>query len=165
MVRHFLKLAMATAFVAVPMQANAVTNNIPFNGTVTHTCTITLTNAGGTLAADTANFQSLSSTNAGGQAGTADIVATGNTFQISIDAPSTFDSEPVADASAETFSASYSTSGANTLTGSATGGNNSGGSTLSMGTTNVSVDLAASKSGSDVFEAGSYSATVVLRCE
>ena len=161
--RNFLKLAMASALVAVPMQASAVTGNVPFNGTVTHTCTITVNN-GGTMVSD-ASFQTLASNIGAGVNGDADIVATGNTFQISIDAPNAFDSQPASDTTAETFNASYTTSGANSHSGSAAGGSNSGTNTLAMGTTNVDIDLSASKGGSDVFEAGAYQATVVLRCE
>lgn len=163
MVRNYLKVALATAFVAVPMQANAVTGNVPFNGTVTHTCTITV-NTGGTLVSD-AGFQNLASNIGAGVNGDADITATGNTFNVSIDAPAAFDSQPASDTTGESFNASYSTSGATSVTGSAAGGANSGTNTLNMGTTNVDIDLVASKSGADVFEAGAYQATVVLRCE
>lgn len=161
--KQLLKLAAISAFVLVPVKAHAVTDNVIFNGTVTHTCTITVNN-GGTLVADGA-FQTLGSTVGAGVAGDADIVATGNTFQVSIDTPSAFDSQPPADTTAETFNASFNTSGATSTSGSAAGGANSGGSTLTAGTTNVDVDLTASKGGSDVFEAGAYQATVVLRCE
>lgn len=161
--KNILKLAAAAAFVAVPMQASAVTGNVPFNGTVTHTCTITVNN-GGTMVAD-AGFQNLGSTIGAGVNGDADIVATGNTFQISIDAPSAFTTQPAADTTGETFLASYVATGDTSASGSAAGGSNSGASTLSQGSTNVDVDLVASKGGTDVFEAGTYSATVVLRCE
>ena len=161
--KNLLKVAAAVAFVVVPMQASAVTADIPFNGTVTHTCTINVT-GGGIMVAD-AGFQNLSSLGAGGNAGTAEVVATGNGFDVSIDVPTAFSSEPAADLTGETFAASYTTTGATSVTGSATGGNNSGAENLNNGTTNVAVDLTASKAGADVFEAGAYDAVVVLRCE
>jgi len=164
-VKNLLKIAAAAAFVAVPMQASAVTGDVPFNGTVTHTCVINV-NGGGTMVAD-ASFQTLTSTaGVGAAAGTADIVATGNGFDVSIDVPSSFSTEPTADTTAETFNGAFSTTGATSVTGSAAGGANSGtGTDLNNGTTNVSVNLTATKAGTDVFEAGAYAATVVLRCE
>ncbi len=151
------KIAVVGALAVVPAQAFAATGNVEFNGTVTHTCTITV-DSNGSLAAD-AGFQTLSSTIGSGTNGTATIVATGNGFDISVDTPTL--SKPAADASSETLTAAYSTSGATSVSGTDSGAAND----LSNGTTNVSIDMAATKSGSDVFEAGSYTGTVVLRCE
>ncbi len=161
--KNILKVTAAVAFVVVPMQANAITGSVPFNGTVTHTCTINV-NSGGTLVAD-AGFQNLSSSIAGGVSGDVEVIATGNGFGLSIDVPSSFTSKPSENTTGETFSGSYLATGATSGTGSASGGSNSGALGLSNGTTGVSVDLVASKSGSDVFEAGSYEAVVTLRCE
>ncbi|MGI9350252.1 MAG: hypothetical protein ACR2O3_01710 [Rhizobiaceae bacterium] len=161
--KNILKVAMVAGFAAVPMHANAVTGDVQFNGTVTHTCVINVGRQG-TMVADAA-FQNLDSTNAGGQSGQAQIVATGNGFDVSIDVPAAFGTEPAADATAETFSGAYTTSGATVTSGSAVGGANSGAQNLSNGTTDVDINLAAAKAGADVFEAGNYVATVVLRCE
>lgn len=155
--KKFIFAAGVAAFALAPVQASAVTGNIPFNGTVTHTCTITVGPAGA-LAAD-ASFQTLSSSIGSGSAGTASIVATGNGFNISVDAPTL--SKPAADTTSETLASSYSTSGATSVSGADTDPANN----LSNGTTNVSINMSATKSGSDVFEAGAYTGTVVLRCE
>ena len=161
--KQLLKTAAVAAFVLVPFQAHAVTDNVIFNGTVTHTCTIAV-NSGGTMVAD-GGFQNLGSTIGAGVAGDATISATGNTFQVSIDTPNSFDTQPAADTTGETFTGSFVATGATSASGAAAGGANSGGSTLNAGNTDVSVDLVAAKSGTDVFEAGAYQATVVLRCE
>ncbi|MEM9330853.1 MAG: hypothetical protein AAGA53_05975 [Pseudomonadota bacterium] len=156
--KNLLKVAAVAAFVAVPLQAQAVTDNIPFTGTVSATCLITVT-GGGTLAAN-AGFTSLSSVNAGGAAGTANVTSNG-AFSVSLDPVTNFDpttTAPNADLNT-LFNSSYDLAGANTTTG-ATGTT----ALANTGITNVSVDLTATKS-SGVFEAGSYDATVVLRCE
>ncbi len=157
--KNLVKLAGAAALVLLPVQANAVTGDVPFNGSVTHTCTITV-NSSGTLGVST-DFQSLDSEEVGGAAGTATIVATGNGFDISADAPTSFDTKPVADTTSNTFAANYATTGATSI-GQTSGTNVND---LNHGTTNVTVHMSADKSGADVFEAGAYSATVVLRCE
>lgn len=156
MKKHILAAGVA-AFAFAPVQASAVTGNIPFNGTVTHTCVITVGPAGA-LAAD-ASFQTLSSSIGSGSAGSATIVATGNGFDISVDAPTL--SKPAADTTGETLASSYSTSGASSVSGT----NSDAANDLNNGTTNVSINMSATKSGSDVFEAGAYTGTVVLRCE
>ncbi len=55
--KKYILAAGVAAFALAPVQASAVTGNIPFNGTVTHTCVITVGPAGA-LAAD-ASFQTL----------------------------------------------------------------------------------------------------------
>ncbi len=147
-----------TAVLAVltPVHANAVTGNIPFNGSVSASCAITV-GSSGTITPN-ATYSELSSANAGGAPGTASILAIGTSWNVSADAPSSFSTEPVTTAS--TFSASYDLSGVTTaasVPGSTT-------TSLGNGTTNVSVNLtAAHPSGS--YQAGTYAATVVLRCE
>jgi hypothetical protein len=145
----------AQAFAASP--AIAATGNVQFNGTVSHTCTITIGTAGVMTAS--ADYRTLGSTQAGGSAGTATIAASGNAFKISVDAPTL--TKPASDTTTETLSSSYQTTGAT----SATGTNSSAPASLARGTTNVNVNMSAVKSGSNVFEAGTYSGTVVLRCE
>lgn len=152
-------LAAGAAMLALaPINAHAVTGNVIFNGTVTHTCTITVGGTAGSLDVDS-GFQTLSSSIGSGSAGTATVVATGNGFDISVDTPSL--SKPAEDTSSETLSASYSTTGASSVSGTDASAAND----LNNGTTNVSVNMQAAKSGSDVFEAGAYTGTVVLRCE
>ena len=153
--KSLYKVVVAVAVLA-PVQAHAVTDNIPFNGTIADTCAITV-NSSGTITPN-ATYTQLSSNNPGGAAGTATILATGTGWDVSADAPAAFSTEPVVTAS--TFAATYDLSGvtvAATVPGATT-------TALNSGTTNVAVDLTATHpTGS--YQAGTYAATVVLRCE
>lgn len=154
-----LVMAAGAAMIALaPINAHAVTGNVIFNGTVTHTCTITIGGTAGALDVD-AGFQTLSSSIGAGTAGTATIVSTGNGFDVSVDTPTL--SKPAEDTTSETLSASYSTTGVTSVTGTDASAAND----LNRGATMVNVNMQAVKSGSDVFEAGAYTGTVVLRCE
>ena len=155
--KKFVKIAVAASFAVLPVQAFAATGNVQFNATVTHTCVITVGTAG-TLTAST-DFKTLGSTQAGGSAGTASIAASGNGFKISVDAPSL--SKPATDTTSETLTSAYTATGAT----SASGTNASAAAALAHGSTTVAVNMTAVKSGSNVFEAGTYTGTVVLRCE
>ncbi len=153
--KSLYKIVAAVAVLA-PVQAHAVTDNIPFNGTVADTCAITV-NSSGTITPN-ATYTQLSSTNAGGAAGTATILAIGTGWDVAADAPSSFSTEPTPTAS--TFAASYN------LSGVTTAANVPGATTtaLNNGSTNVAVNLTATHpTGS--YTAGTYTATVVLRCE
>ncbi len=153
--RSLFKVVAAVAVLA-PVQANAVTANIPFNGNIADTCAITVVSSG--TITPNATYSQLSSNNPGGAAGAATIMATGTGWDVSADAPAAFSTEPVVTAS--TFAATYDLSGANTAS------NVPGATTtaLNNGLTNVSVDLTATHpTGS--YQAGTYTATVVLRCE
>lgn len=152
-----VNFAVAALLAMLPAQAFAATGNVQFNGSVTHTCAITV-NSAGTLGVST-DYKALGSGQAGGTAGSAMIAASGNGFKISVDAPTL--AKPAGDTSTETLSSSYTTTGATSVSGT----NSSASNNLSNGTTNVSVNMSAVKSGSNVFEAGSYTGTVVLRCE
>lgn len=154
---RIVKMAAAAAVAFVPAQAFAATGNVIFNGTVTHTCTITVGAPGGLGVSG--DFQTLSSSISGGAAGSATIAATGNGFEISVDAPTL--TKPTADTTSETLTSSYSTSGATSVSGS----DSSAANGLNHGNTSVTVNMSAVKGGSDVFEAGTYTGTVVLRCE
>lgn len=154
--KSLIKVAVAVAVLA-PVQANAVTGNIPFNGTIADTCAITVLSAGTIV--PNAGYTVLSSTFAGGAAGTANIMATGTGWDVSADNPAAFSAAP-ASAAGTTFATTYDLGGATT----ASGVNGATTTSLNNGQTNVSVDLTATHpSGS--FEAGTYTATVVLRCE
>lgn len=146
----------AAVAVLAPIQANAVTADIPFNGNIADTCAITVVSSG--TITPNGDYSQLSSNNPGGVAGAATIMATGTGWEVSADAPTSFSSEPVPTTS--TFAATYDLTGANTAS-------NVPGATLTAlnnGVTNVSVDLTATHpSGS--YQAGLYAATVVLRCE
>lgn len=153
------KLLMIAAVAAsfAPVQAFAATANIPFNGTVTSTCVITVGTPGTIM--PNAGFTVLGSAQPGGAQGTASILATDATFDASVDAPAAWSSAP-GSAPATTFATEYDLSGA-------TSASNVAGATLTplaAGTTTVGVDLAATAS-SGTFGAGTYTATAVLRCE
>lgn len=152
--KNLLKSAALAAFVLAPVHANAVTADIPFSGSVTHTCVITV-GPSGTLGVS-ADFKTLSSGISGGSAGAASVVSTGSGFDVSVTAPSSFTTSPTADTSSTAFAASYTVDSGSSLSAS---------SDLTNGTHAITVDMSATKSGSDVFEAGAYAATVVLRCE
>lgn len=145
------KIAAAAVFTLAPLNAIAATGNVDFNGAVTHTCSINVTQAG-SLGAST-DFSNLSDSNSGGQSGAATINATGNGFDLFVDAPTNF----AGPTSADTIVASIS-GGLSDTSGTAAGAD------VPHGGANVDVHLSASKT-SGVFEAGAYSATVVLRCE
>ncbi len=158
--KNLLKLAGAVALMTVPMHVNAATGNIPFNGSVADTCVVTVTGSG-TLAAST-DFSVLGSEEAGGAAGTATLLTTGSSFSLSADAPASFSSAPATGNTNVNFEANYAATGANTIakTDGATA------TALTRGNTNVTINMSGTKSVSgETFEAGSYTATVVLRCE
>ncbi|MFB9982859.1 hypothetical protein ACFSQQ_26390 [Mesorhizobium kowhaii] len=140
----------------IDQTALATTQNVIFNGTITATCTlVVVTNGTMTVSPD---LQSLSSHNSGGSAGTVTLTTTGG-VSLSVD-PVTTTSAPAADVTATTWTPTYSASGAHTVaeTGSAS-------SLTAPGASLVSVNLAGTKGGSNRFAAGSYQATVTVRCE
>jgi len=152
--KNLLKSAALAAIVLAPVHANAVTADIPFSGSVTHTCVITV-GPSGTLGVSS-DFKTLSSLATGGSAGSASVVSTGNGFDVSVTAPSSFSTSPTEDTSSTAFTASYTVNN---------GSSQSSASDLTNGTHAIKVNMAATKSGSNIFEAGAYAATVVLRCE
>ncbi|MFD2054522.1 hypothetical protein ACFSQT_15915 [Mesorhizobium calcicola] len=140
----------------IDQTALATTQNVIFNGTITATCTLVVaTNGTMTVSPD---LQSLSSHNSGGSAGTVTLTTTGG-VSLSVD-PVTITTAPAADATATTWTPTYSASGAHPIseTGSAT-------SLTVPGADLVSVNLAGTKGGSNRFASGNYQATVTLRCE
>ena len=153
---NFLKVAILSGAIIGSVQAaNAVTGNVIFNADVQNTCVIAVTDAG-QMTANVGQTQ-LSSTNAGGSPGKATIVSTSSAYKVSLDTPTAFTTMPTGGA-ASSFAASYSTTGATTLT------NQSVQNPLATGTTNVTVNLSATKA-TGSFPTGLYAATVVLRCE
>ncbi|WP_214476219.1 hypothetical protein [Mesorhizobium sp. dw_380] len=136
--------------------AMATTQNVIFNGTVTATCTLVVATNGTMMVSP--DLQSLSSHNSGGSAGTVTLTTTGG-VALSVD-PVTTTTAPAADATATTWTPTYSASGAHTIveTGSAT-------NLTVPGASLVSVNLAGTKGGSNRFASGNYQATVTLRCE
>jgi hypothetical protein len=152
--KNFVKLAVVAGVLVAPVQAFAVTGDVLFNGDVSNTCAITVGSAG--VMMPNVGQTQLSSENAGGSAGAASIVATSAAYQVSINAPTGFNTgSPVAPSA---FAAKYSATGASVYA------NQTGANPLATGTTNVSVHLAATKT-TGSYATGTYSATVVLRCE
>lgn len=137
---------------------NAATANVPFTGTVTATCVLTVGIPG--VLAPNAGFTEMSSTNGGGVAGTVAALSTGGTFKVSAIAPTAFTAAPSGGGTAVTFASTYSGTGATTI-GSTEGATET---TLTPGLTNLSINLAATKT-SGTFPAGAYVTEVVVRCE
>ena len=154
--KNIMKFTVVAAILA-PVQAFAASGDIPFNGTIVDTCVITV-GSGGTIAPNSA-YTVLSSKEAAGSAGKATLLVTGNAYSVTAEAPAAWSTAP-ASASSATFASEYDPSGANTAA-------NVPGATatpLANGTTNVDVDLTAALP-SGAYEAGTYRAVVVLRCE
>jgi hypothetical protein len=154
--KNFVKFAVVSAMLAAPLPAVAATGNVQFDATVNNTCSITVNQAG--LLTANVGQTSLSSLNAGGAAGQADIVATSANYNVSIDQPTAWGTFPTGGDTNVTFAATYSASGATTVASTNTA------NPLATGTTAVNVDLSATKS-SGSFPTGTYAAVVVLRCE
>ncbi len=154
--KNYAKIILAVAAVAAPMQALAVTGDVQFNGTVSNTCAITVGSAGSL----TTNVGQtiLGSEQAGGAAGTATIVATSAAYQVSTDAPIAFTTAPGGGGANVTYASNYATTGATTIA------QTSSANALAAGTTNVSVNMAATKTVGS-FPSGNYVTTVTLRCE
>jgi hypothetical protein len=138
--KNFVKIAIVAAAFAAPMQAQAA--DVLFGATVDNSCTISNV-VNGTMIQNAAGTE-LSSTAVGGVSGSADVTATTTDFAVFSDAPTAWTAS-AAGAPATTFVATHS------------------GYTPTVGTLPVTVDLVASAATS--FPTGTYSATVVLRCE
>lgn len=102
----------------------------------------------------------LSSTSYGGRAGQAEVVASNNSYALSIDAPLGFSLAPSGANDSLVMTASFSGFGATSF--SATPGNVP--VRLKQGSTTLSINLEATKT-SSLFPAGQYRAEIVLRCE
>jgi hypothetical protein len=150
--------AAIAAGLLVSAPAHAVTGNIPFNGSVSNTCVITV-GGSGTLAAST-DYTVLGSEQTGGSAGTASVLATGAGFSLSADAPTSFSTAPATGNNNVVFEANYAATGANNI--AKTDGLTK--TVLSRGTSAVTINMSGTKT-SGTFEAGPYAATVILRCE
>ena len=151
-------IAIAGALSFAGSAAHAVQATVPFTSVVTATCILTVGTPG--VMTSNALFNGLSSTNAGGVAGTVSALATGAAFKVSAIAPTTFTVAPSGGGDNVTFSAAYRATGA-TSAGSTPGNTET---TLNSGLTNVSVDLSAAKSAGN-YTAGAYAAEVIVRCE
>jgi len=129
---------------------------VTFDATVAAACTLAV-NSNGTMVAS-ADLGTLSSKLAGGSAAALTLSTTGG-VDLSVD-PVTMVTVPAGDVTATTWTPTYSASGAHTVaeTGTTT-------ALATPGISTVSVNLVGAKGGSDRFAAGSYQATVTVRCE
>ncbi len=140
--------------------ADAAQQGVPFGANVAqrHFCQILVLNPG--VLAPSADFLELSSKQAGGSAGIAELTATNGSFWLSTDAPTGFTTMPTGGDTGVVFSSTYQTSGDTTTP--ETPGTTS--TKLKRGVTQASVHMIANRSGS-VFPAGNYSGEVTVRCE
>jgi hypothetical protein len=136
--------------------AFSASSPVLFEGTVDATCTLTVTR-NGTLGVST-NLQTLSSHVGVGQSGEVSLTTTGG-VTLSVD-PVTVFTPPSGDVTPITWTPSYATTGATNFTERTVSTPIPG-----PGDSTVSVHLAGTKSGSNRFAAGLYSATVTVRCE
>lgn len=150
------RLALALLFAGLPAGVRADTKAVTFDATVAAVCTLAV-NSNGTMVAS-ADLGTLSSKLAGGSPASLTLSTTGG-VDLSVD-PVTAVTVPAGDVTATTWTPTYSASGAHTVaeTGATT-------ALAAPGTSTVSVNLVGAKSGSDRFAAGSYQATVTVRCE
>jgi hypothetical protein len=137
--------------------ASAATGNINFSGSVASTCALAVTNSSGVMTTSS-NLQGLSSKNAGGVHGVINLTTTGG-VSLSIDSVTT-STQPTADQTPTTWVPTYSVTGLQTINDTAAS------STVSNnGVGTINVHLSGTKSGSATFVNGTYTATVVVRCE
>ncbi|MEM9422771.1 MAG: hypothetical protein AAF986_09745, partial [Pseudomonadota bacterium] len=135
----------------------AQTADVTFNGSISDSCTV-VADSPGTLAVNTTNTE-LGSSLAGGAAGAATVTASASTYEVTVDAPSSFDTAPAGSDTNTTFATTYDASGATTATGVA----GSTATALGAGVTTLAVGASATKS-SGIYESGSYSLTTTVRC-
>ena len=151
----FIKFAIVASGLCTPVQAFAVTGNVIFNADVNNTCVINIVDAG--IMKGNVGLTQLSSETAGGQPGLATVATTSSAYSVNVNSPLAFSTFPTGGA-ATSFAAKYSTTGASVYS------NQTVANPLAVGTTNVQVHLAATKA-TGSFPTGTYTATVVLRCE
>lgn len=144
------------ALAALSAPAGAATEGVLFEATVSPVCTLTVGD-NGTMAVS-GDLRSLSSMNPGGSAGSVELATNGG-VTVSVQGPGGI-VRPGADTSTTNWVPSYSI-------GAPFGVGNTPLPTLlnGIGAATVTVHLEGTKSGSDIFAAGSYQATVTVRCE
>ncbi|WP_182422403.1 hypothetical protein [Aureimonas sp. ME7] len=148
---------MALASGLLPANAWAASASVTFTGKVEATCSITIVDGAGKLVPD-ATARVLSSKAGGGKAAKVDVTTTGGT-SVSIGAtPST--TVPTTDTTTTTWVPTYAMTGAQSVaeTGAST-------PMVGAGTRNVDIHLVGTKTGTDTFMAGDYSATVTVTCQ
>ena len=153
-----MKKILCAAALACAFAGNTGAAELPFAGTVTATCTL-IVGLPGTLAPNTASTV-LGTRESGGNAGTVTALATGAGFSVSVQAPSSFNARPAGGESDVVFTSDYSSSGATNIAITDAGVT----APLNVGTTELSVEMAATKS-TGSFPAGAYLSAVTITCE
>ena len=143
----------------IPAPANTATTGALFAGSILSTCALVAGTPG--IIAPNADYTGLSSHNGGGLASLVNAVTTGSGFAITTEAPAAFTLAPAGADTNTTFSSTYALSGSTT----ASEVDGATPTTLNLGASLVTVNMAADKS-SGVFPASpTYSAVVTVRCE
>ena len=146
------------AFLFIPFLAAAqTTGDVQFNGMILSSCTI-LVLTPGTLAVNT-DGDLLSSENLGGLPGTATVTSTGLGYDLSITAPTGFDTAPTDGGTNTTYDASFSSIGVTIDPLVEVGDILS----LGLGLSTLTVNASAQKS-TGIFPAGTYQMTTTLTC-
>ncbi len=138
--------------------AYAATGSIMFNGTVGATCALNITSPTGVLV-PSGTLQSLSSRLSGGAAGVVTVTTTGG-VTLSLEPTPSAVTVPAGDTTSTVWTPSYSVTGAQTIANTTTAT-----PLTAAGTNVVNVDLTGTKTGSNTFVSGAYSATVTVKCE
>lgn len=152
-----LRSLLLIGLVATPLNAFAATSGVIFDGTVDPTCTLSVTQNGRMTV--NAALNNLSSKNAGGQAGLVSLSTTGG-VTLSVDAAVSAVTAPSGDTAPTTWTPTYATAGTHPFPdGTASH------ALTAAGNDTVTVHLTGTKGGANVFAAGTYQATVTVRCE
>lgn len=140
--------------------AQAASGEVPFNGAVTNTCVLQAATPGTMVSSGDAKTLS-SRTAEGGVSGSVQVLATGPLFKVTTTAPAGFTAGPADRNTNTSFETFYSLNGVTTLDQVA----GTTESSVSVGITNMLVDLKATKT-SGIFSAGAdYKALVTVTCE
>ena len=156
-IRSGLTIFGASAVMIASGTSHAQTADVIFNGNIADACTV-VADSPGTLAVNGTNTL-LASTEAGGGPGAATVTASSSTFEVTVDAPTGFDTAPAGSDTNTTFGTTYDASGATTA--SSVAGTTA--TALGAGVTTLAVNASATKS-SGIYESGSYSLTTTVRC-
>lgn len=155
--RTVRRIIATLAVVAASAMQPAKAEDVPFSGSVASTCTMVVTRDGRLYLRN--NGQRLRSNTSNGNA-RVNVFTNDSGFELSVDSPTSFDVEPTDDvASLETFRTEVRGRRDTVF------GWTSGPAALNAGETRTRVRMIITKSGSDTFAAGNYSATATLRCE
>lgn len=161
----------AAGLLAAPLAvtpALAVSENVPFVGSIGGLVCALGPAFAGRLDTDGTDLKVLSSTRGDGASGGISVTAVGGTFDLTVAAPTAWTADPSdfggAAPPATTFTTTYAASGATEFNGTNTGGNAPADHPLTNGITSLVIDLDASVTAAD-FPGGLYRADVVVTCE